>query len=140
MVYSGKCGCGAVTARFSGEPLAVRQCWCRQCQRIASGGATTNAMFLTAEMDLSGTLATHSFTAASGNTLTQHFCPSCGTAVMGESSGRPHMRSIRFGFIEPPHKLAPTGVIWTEEAPAWVTFDPDLEQFPRQAPPPVVDR
>jgi len=136
MAYTGRCACGAVTAQINGEPLAVRQCWCRQCQQIAAGGATTNAMFLTAEVALSGETATHGFTAASGNTVTQHFCPTCGTPIFGQSSARPHIRSLRFGFIDEPHGLRPTAAIWLEDAPSWAMIDPSLEQFPRQAPPP----
>ena len=43
--YSGRCQCSAITATISGEPVGVRQCWCRQCQQLAGGAATTNAMF-----------------------------------------------------------------------------------------------
>ena len=54
MPYSGNCACGAVHLEVSGEPIATRQCWCRQCQQAASGGPTHNAMFNTAAVDLSG--------------------------------------------------------------------------------------
>ena len=136
MTFSGRCACGAVMARITSQPLAVRQCWCRQCQQIAGGGPTTNAMFLTAEVDISGAMGTHDFIAASGNTLTQHFCPRCGTPIFGQSSGRPHIRSVRLGFLDEPHGLRPTAAIWLEDAPDWAMIDSSLEQFQRQAPPP----
>jgi hypothetical protein len=135
--YSGRCACGSVAATIHGEPQAVRQCWCRQCQQIAAGGATTNAMFLCADVEMTGELATHSFTAASGNTLTQSFCPKCGTPIMGQSSGRMHLASIRFGFLDEGHGLAPSAAIWLVDAPQWATIDPSLERFDRQAPPPA---
>ena len=70
MAYTGRCACGAVTATIAAEaPIAVRQCWCRQCQQVAAGAHTTNAMFLTADVTITGTLGTHAYTAASGNTL-----------------------------------------------------------------------
>jgi hypothetical protein len=138
MTYTGRCACGSVTAQITGEPLAVRQCWCRQCQQIASGGATTNAMFLTIDIALAGETATHDFTAASGNIVTQHFCPQCGTAIFGQSSARPHIRSLRLGFIDEPHDLRPTAAIWLDDAPDWAMIDPALERFPRQAPPPKI--
>ena len=135
MAYSGRCGCGSVTAQIDGEPVGVRQCWCRQCQLIAGGGPTNNATFLTDDIVITGDMASHDFTAASGNTVTQHFCPKCGTGIMGFSSARPHFRSIRFGFLEEPHGLRPTTAIWVSEVPAWAKVDPELEQFPQQAPP-----
>jgi hypothetical protein len=47
---------------------------------------------------LTGTLGTFSYVAPSGNTLTQFFCPDCGTPVMAQSSGRMHLRTMRLGF------------------------------------------
>lgn len=136
MSYTGRCACGSVTATIQGEPIAVRQCWCRQCQQSAAGGPTNNAMFLTEHVDMTGDLASHSCPAASGNTLTQYFCAKCGTGVYGQSSARTHMRSIRLGFLDEGHGLRPDAAIWTDDAPDWAVIDPKLEQFPRQPPPP----
>jgi len=137
MTYAGRCACGAVTARIEGEPTAVRQCWCRQCQQIAAGGPTTGAVFRSADMEIAGALASHSFTAASGNTLTQHFCPECATPVYGQSSARMHLRSVRLGFLADGHGLRPKSIIWTEDAPDWAVLDPELAQYPQQPPPPA---
>ena len=136
MTYTGRCACGAITAVIAGPAVAVRQCWCRQCQQVAAGSATTNAMFSTDDLDLRGTPVTVSYVAASGNTLTQSFCGSCGTAVMGQSSARPQFRTVRLGFLDPGHGLAPQVAIWTDDAPPWAVIDPALERFPRQPPPP----
>ncbi|MBO9712742.1 GFA family protein [Sphingomonas sp.] len=137
MTYTGQCACGAVTATIEGEPIAVRQCWCRQCQKIAAGSGTTNAMFETTGIALRGELAHGSYVAASGNQLSQHFCPRCGTHVMGESSARPQYRSVRIGFLDEGHGLAPSTLIWTGEAPDWAHLDPELPHVERQPPPPV---
>jgi hypothetical protein len=137
MGYAGRCACGAVRAQIEGEPIALRQCWCRQCQKIAAGSPTNNAMFALAGLTVEGDLAINSYVAASGNTLTHSFCGRCGTAVMAQSSARPHLRTIRLGFLDPGHGLAPTVAIWTDEAPDWAVIDPALERFPRQPPAPA---
>lgn len=139
-MVSGRCACGAITARIEGDPVAVRQCWCRQCQQVAGGGPTHNAMFATADVDLSGELATYAYVAASGNTLTHSFCPRCGTPVMAQSSARPQFRTIRLGFLEPGHGLAPQMAIWTGDAPPWARIDPALEQHRGQPPAPASAR
>lgn len=136
MTYTGRCACGEITAVIAGEAVAVRQCWCRQCQQIAAGSPTTNAMFATDDLELRGEPAIVSYVAASGNTLTQSFCGTCGTAVMAQSSARPQFRTVRLGFLDPGHGLAPQVAIWTEDAPPWAVIDPALERFPRQPPPP----
>jgi hypothetical protein len=134
--YTGSCTCGQVTATISGEPIAVRQCWCRQCQKLTGGAATANAMFLLKDIEMSGELADSGYTAASGNTYRQLFCPKCGNPVMGDSSGRPHARVIRLGFLDEGHGLKPTAAIWLSEAPDWAEVAEGVERFDAQPPPP----
>jgi hypothetical protein len=136
MTYTGRCACGSVTLSIAGEPVGTRQCWCRQCQQIAGGGPTHNAIFRTEDVTFAGAVRSHGYVAASGNTLTQWFCPACGTPVYAQSSARPQFRTIRFGTLDLPHDLKPQVAIWTDDAPAWAVIDPALEQFPQQPPPP----
>ncbi len=137
MPFTGSCACGAVTATISADaPVAVRQCWCRQCQQAAGGSATNNAIFPADSVALTGELAAHSYVAASGNTLTHSYCPKCGTPVMAQTSARPHFRTMRLGFLSVGHGLAPNAAIWTSDAPPWALIDPALEQFEAQPPAP----
>lgn len=134
MPYSGKCACGTVTLAIAGEPLGTRQCWCRQCQQIAAGGPTHNAIFNGDDVAVSGPLASATWTAASGNTLTFSFCPACGTQVYAQSSARLHLKTVRFGVLDQPHALRPQMAIWTDDAPDWAQIDPTLERWPGQPP------
>jgi len=136
MAYTGKCACGAVTLEITGDPIATRQCWCRQCQQIAAGGPTNNVIFTGEDVTVTGALATSQWTAASGNTLTFNFCPSCGTHVYGQSSARLHLKTVRLGVIDESHGLKPEVAIWTSDAPAWAYIDPALESWPQQPPAP----
>ncbi len=133
----GRCNCGAISARFIGRPIQTRQCWCQQCRASAAGGPTHNAMFNTADVQLSGEPGLWSYRAASGNTLTQAFCPHCGTPVYAQSSARPHMMTFRLGFLSEPHGLAPEMAIWTDEKPDWALLDPALPAYPGQPPAPT---
>jgi hypothetical protein len=137
MTYTGRCACGAVTLTIAGEPVQTRQCWCRQCQQIAAGGPTNNAVFATENVGTSGELVSHGYIAASGNTLTLWHCPSCGSPIYGQSSARPQFCTVRLGAIDEPHGLRPQMAIWIEEAPDWALIDPALEHFPRQPPAPA---
>ena len=137
MSYAGECACGRVTLTVAGEPVGTRQCWCRQCQRTAAGGPTHNAMFRTEDVSVDGEVKANAYVAASGNSLTQWFCPECGTPVYAQSSARPQYRTIRFGVLDQPHGLKPQVAIWTDDAPEWAVIDPTLERHPRQPPAPV---
>ena len=138
--YTGRCACGKVTLTISGEPIATRQCWCRQCQQIAAGGPTHNAMFNADDVQLEGQLSSHSYRAASGNTLSQWFCPACASPVFSQSSARPHLKTVRFGILDEPHGLRPQTAIWTDDAPEWAVIDPAMEQYPQQPPAPSGSR
>lgn len=135
--YTGHCACGSVTLTIAAEPVAARQCWCRQCRKIAGGGPSHNAIFPAEAVAIEGRLGSSGWTAASGNTLTFYFCPSCGTQVYGQSSARPHLKTVRLGMLDEPHGLKPQAVIWTEDAPDWAVFDPALEHFSGQPPAPL---
>lgn len=136
MTYTGRCSCGAVTLTIEAEPVATRQCWCRQCQKIAAGGPTHNALFHTAAITMIGATGHNSYTAASGNTLTHEFCAECGTQILGHSSARPQFRVVRFGVLDEGHGLKPTAAIWLDDAPDWATIDPAVERWPQQPPAP----
>jgi hypothetical protein len=136
MTYTGRCACGAVTARIEAEPIRVSQCWCRQCQYAAAGGGTNNAVFPADAVKVEGRLAERRYVADSGNTVVQSFCPECGTPVLGYSAAREQIRVFKLGFLDEGHGLRPTAAIWTSQAPEWATIDPALEQHAGQANPP----
>ena len=136
MGYTGRCRCGAVSLQIDAEPVAVRQCWCRHCQRIAARSASNNAIFPADAVRFAGELQSSGWTADSGNSLTYWFCPHCGTQAYAQTSARPQFKTVRLGFLEAPHGLAPGAIIWTDAAPDWAVFDPELEQWPQQPPPP----
>jgi hypothetical protein len=139
MSLSGRCACGSVTLSIEGKPIATRQCWCRQCQQISSGGPSNNAIFPAEAVSITGTLGRSEWLAASGNTLSHWHCPKCGTQIYAQSSARLHLKTVRFGAIDEPHGMRPDAAIWTGEAPAWAVIDPAMEQHAAQppAPPPT---
>ena len=132
--YTGRCACGQITLSIAADPVGTRQCWCRQCQQIAAGGPTHNAIFPAEAVGVEGELASAEWKAASGNTLTFHFCPACGTQIYGQSSARMHLKTVRLGAIDQPHGLKPQMAIWVSEAPDWAQIDPGMEQYPQQQP------
>lgn len=135
MAYTGRCACGGVTLAIDGAPRATRQCWCHACRRTAAGGPAHNALFRVEALTITGALAQSSYIADSGATFTQHFCPTCGTPVYGETSNLPKIRMVRFGVLDAPHDLKPDVAIWVSEAPAWAFIDPALPQWPGQTAP-----
>jgi len=132
---TGKCLCGAVSFSFSGEPVATRICWCRDCQHVSANG-TVNLLVHSDGLTHSGALAEYTKTADSGNELTREFCPKCGTHLFGKTSARPQFRVVRVGNLDNPSAVRPTSNIWTSSAPEWACMDDSLEQVEKQPGPP----
>lgn len=135
MDRSGQCLCGAVKFTLTAEPLGTRLCWCRDCQHIAANG-TVNMVVAAEALQLSGETRAYQSVADSGNQMSRHFCPQCGTHVFASSSARPQFRVVRVGTLDDPGSVAPSANIWADSAPDWACMDPALERFASQPPAP----
>lgn len=131
---TGRCFCGAIRFAFDHAPRAVRACWCRDCQYLACGNASVNAIFRSEGLHLEGEPAEHIGTADSGNTMRRRFCPTCGTQLFSQSSARPEFIVVRMGTLDD-RTAGPEAFIWTASAPDWGHVDPELGNYEGQPPP-----
>ena len=132
---TGRCLCGAISFKLSGEPLMTRVCWCRDCQHLAANG-TVNLLVPTEALSVSGTPTEHTRTADSGNAVTRSFCPTCGSRLFARSNARPEFRVVRAGNLDDTSSVQPTLNIWASSAPRWACMDPTLERVAGQPVPP----
>jgi hypothetical protein len=123
---TGRCYCGAVRFRFDQPPIARRACWCRDCQYLASGNASVNAIFRVAGFTLEGEVGEYVSTADSGTTMRRRFCPKCGTPLFSEALSRPELIVVRVGALDEREAFGPESVIWTASRPGWGFIDRDL--------------
>ena len=131
----GRCFCGKVQISATEAPLALRACWCRDCQYLGAGSATVNAIFRADQISIDGELANYESAADSGAQMTRSFCPNCGTPVSSRSDTKSHLVVLRVGLFYDREALAPKLTIWTESAPEWACVDSKLPSTPRQPPP-----
>ena len=137
MTHPGGCLCGAIRYTIDAEPVGARMCWCRDCQRIASGSATVNVLFPEEAVSITGDLALFTMIADSGNIVERGFCKVCGSQMYSRTvtpKGLP-MR-VRAGTLDDPELCAPTAAIWTESAPSWAPIPDHFIRHPK-GPPPV---
>ena len=113
MAHQGGCLCGQVRFTIDADPLGARMCWCRDCQRIASGSATVNVLFAEDAVRITGDLGLFTMIADSGNTVERGFCTRCGAQIYSRT----------------------TATIWADSAPSWAPIDPALTRFPKGPPP-----
>lgn len=130
--FTGGCACGRVRYAISQPPIAVRVCWCRECQYLATGNGSVNVRLPRTALTLEGELTGWESVADSGNTVRRSFCARCGTPVLSESSGWPDLVTLRAGTLDDPDAVTPQWNIWTDSAPSWACIDEALPSTPRQ--------
>lgn len=134
---SGRCLCGAVRYRIKGSPVRMALCHCNDCQRQTGTGHASNAIFREADVERHGPTQSYAVTADSGNTLTRHFCPTCGSFLFAFNSGRPGMIVVTAGTMDDSSWFAPQLIIYTKHRPAWDdtgTIIPNFEAGPPMPP------
>ena len=131
-MIEGGCRCGAIGFTLHAEPVATRQCWCRDCQYWACGNASVNLVVRRDALRVHGEPAHYESRADSGNHMRRSFCGGCGTALFSECRENLDHLVVRAGVLRDPTRFRPQAVIWTGSAPPWALIDPTLPAFPRQ--------
>ena len=131
-MIEGGCLCKAIRYRLSAEPVAARQCWCRDCQYWACGNATVNILVRRTALRVDGSPAHYESLADSGHHMRRSFCGQCGTSLFSQSRENMELMVVRVGTLDDPARFPPQAVIWTDSAPAWAVIDASLPAFPGQ--------
>ena len=82
------CSCRQLTLTIEGEPTRISICHCLECQRRTGAVISNQARFRREQITIAGNSTAWTRMAESGNALTFHFCPTCGSAVFSTSTDR----------------------------------------------------
>ncbi|GAB7345835.1 hypothetical protein MBLNU457_4092t1 [Dothideomycetes sp. NU457] len=122
---SGSCFCGQCAYEFSGEPAATALCHCRDCQKIGGSTYSTNIIVSGDGFKVTkGNTKTYSKKADSGNTITTHFCPDCGSSMFREGETFGSSKVIKVGTLDSPSAFQdykPQVELYTPERVSWVS-------------------
>ena len=129
MIREGGCLCGAVRFRCEGEPINVRTCHCRKCQKAMGSPFFARALFPQSALTIEGETARY----ASSETLERVFCKTCGTRLFGwRKNGS--AAGVALATFDDRNAFAPTEHIWVSEKMNWVKLDDGLPQYPAMPP------
>lgn len=133
---SGGCACGAIRYEIEADPVMGVHCQCRICQRMSGAGHLSFVGFPKAGFRMTGEPRWYETKADSGNQVSRGFCPNCGSAVTGRSSGFPDMVTVMAGSLDDPKRFTPQMVVFTKSAQPWDSVDASLPSFPGMPPMP----
>ena len=105
---SAACSCGQLHLSIEGEPSRISMCHCLECQRRTGAVISNQARFRREQVTFAGKATTWMRIAESGNALTFHFCPTCGSTVYWEGEGFPGYVAVAIGSFADPNFPAPT--------------------------------
>ena len=128
---NGGCLCGGIRYEGEAEPIFMRACHCKECQRV-TGSAFVTAVAVPAEaVRFTGTLKTYTLPGGTtGKPLHRRFCPECGSHVVAQAEGSPRV-VLMAGTLDDTTFVRPTSNMFCEEAQSWVPMAPGMRNFPR---------
>jgi hypothetical protein len=108
MTRRATCSCGQLHLTIEGEPSRISLCHCLSCRRHTGAVISNQARFRREQVTFAGKSTAWMRTADSGNAMTYHFCPTCGSTLYWENEGFPGHVTIAIGNFADPNFPAPT--------------------------------
>ena len=126
---TGGCACGAVRYEYSGDPVFMGNCHCRDCQRTTGGAYVAGIGVPESALKITGIVKYHELAGDSGKRVSRGFCPSCGSRLFSAIEARPEIVAILAGSLDDPSIYKPTVDIYTSSAQPWDHMDPQTVKF-----------
>lgn len=123
------CSCGQLHVTTEGEPLRISMCHCFACQRRTGSVFGVQTRFARDKVQVEGRSTSYLRTADSGNRITFHFCPECGSTVYYELEKAPELLAVPVGAFADPTFPPPTVSVYEERRHPWVGMPPDIEHI-----------
>ena len=129
MTREGGCLCGAVRFKTESEPLNVRICHCRTCQKVMGSPFFARAVFDQRALTVEGETARY----PSSEMVDRVFCKTCGTRLFAWRKS-PAVAGVALAVFDDRNAFAPTEHICVSDKMDWVKFDDGLPQYPELVP------
>jgi hypothetical protein len=123
---TGGCFCGAVKYTVTGDPINVRACHCKDCQRLTGSAFFVRALFPKDQVTISGKVAEY----PSSDDLTRKFCPCCGSQLFADRKSRPDAIAIALGSFDNLEGILPSEHIWISDKQEWFSIPSGIKQTP----------
>jgi hypothetical protein len=123
---TGRCYCGATTARAAERPQAVAYCHCVDCRRFSGAPVAAFAAFEETVV----TFTPDEGRAVSPNPgVTRSFCGSCGSPLASRFDYLPGQVYIPLGILDQASELVPQVHSYESQRLPWLHIDDNAERF-----------
>ncbi|MEW5848053.1 MAG: GFA family protein [Myxococcota bacterium] len=130
MTRRATCCCGQLRLTCEGEPVRVSMCHCLACQQRTGSTYGVQARFPDEQVtQVEGRVAQYKRVADSGNEVTFHFCPTCGSTVFWKLGALPGFTVVAVGAFADPKFPAPRVSVYEARRHAWVGMPADVEHM-----------
>jgi len=122
------CRCGQLRVTTSGEPVRVSVCHCLDCKKRSGSAFAVQARWPAEKVTVEGRSKSWSKLSDSGNRISFHFCPDCGSDVHYVIEGKfAGLVAIPLGAFDDPYFARPSFSVWEERKHDWVDVLGDVE-------------
>ena len=132
--YTGGCACGALRYEVLGEPIAMLDCRCRQCQRESGAGHASHLTFQDAAVTVAGEASLWRMRGDQGVVKERAFCGACGCPTHMTFPEMPGFFVVRAASLDEPGRYQPQFVTWVSASQPWDALDPTLPTFDKMPP------
>ncbi|MEM7541625.1 MAG: GFA family protein [Pseudomonadota bacterium] len=115
MDFTGRCYCGDIKYKASGDPAIRVQCHCRECQYIAGGSANVTIGMPEGGFEYTQGSPAQFKRADLPNGVTREFCGNCGTHLLSKAPPLAGVQLIKVGTMDDPSMFTPDLAIFTAE-------------------------
>jgi hypothetical protein len=122
---TGGCLCGACCYETDAEPINVRACHCRACQKATGGPFYARVLVPKADVTISGPVRWF----ASSQDVRRGFCPQCGATMFSERLSIGAI-GLTMGTLDEPARFQPAEHIWVSAKQPWIFLQDGLPQHP----------
>ena len=129
--FSGGCLCGAVRFESRVAPQVAGHCHCVDCRKSSGTGHCSHVGVPADAVTITGETTSYDRAADSGNMVTRHFCPTCGSPVYSTNGAFEGMVFLRASVLDDPEVFSPQMVVYASRAASWDAIKTDLPQYPK---------
>ena len=119
----GGCLCGACRYETDAEPINVRACHCRACQKATGGPLYARVLVPVQELAAGGPIEWYQ----SSPDVRRGFCRLCGSTMFSERSSIGAV-GLTMGTLDEPDRFFPAEHIWVSSKQAWIKLADGVPQ------------